>query len=130
MQGDQVLRGAAEAVVDQLTSRDKVARAMTARMLEQGTDHLWLDATGLDAFDERFPTMKALLEALEKDPAVARRRRAMTLAAALLPIAVGLGVRQSVASHQSVCASGADRLAGVWELTPPGVESPRQASMK
>jgi serine/threonine protein kinase/tetratricopeptide (TPR) repeat protein len=78
---------------------------------------------------DRFPSMKALLEALEKDPAVARRRRALTLAAALLPIAVGLGVRQTVASHQSVCASGADRLAGVWELTPGGVESPRQAAI-
>jgi tetratricopeptide (TPR) repeat protein len=73
--------------------------------------------------------MKALLEALEKNPAVARRRRAMTLAAALLPLAVGLGVRQSLASHQAVCGSGADRLAGVWELTPPGVESPRQAAI-
>jgi len=79
--------------------------------------------------NDRFPSMKALLEALEKDPAVARRRRAMTLAAALLPIAVGLGVRQTVASHQSVCASGADRLMGVWELAPAGVESPRQAAI-
>ena len=78
---------------------------------------------------ERFPSMKALLEALEKNPAVARRRRAMTIAAALLPVLVGLGVRQSVASHQSVCGSGADRLAGVWELTAPGVESPRQAAI-
>jgi serine/threonine protein kinase len=79
--------------------------------------------------DERFPSMKALLEALEKDPAVARRRRAMTVAAVLLPIAVGLGVRQSVASHQSVCGGAADRLAGVWELSPPGVESPQQAAI-
>ncbi|HVX96980.1 MAG TPA: serine/threonine-protein kinase [Polyangia bacterium] len=79
--------------------------------------------------DERFPSMKALLEALEKDPAVARRRRAMTVAAALVPLAVGLAVRQSVASHQAVCGSGADRLVGVWELTPPDVESPIQAEI-
>jgi eukaryotic-like serine/threonine-protein kinase len=75
---------------------------------------------------ERYPSMKALLEALEKDPAIALRRRALTVAAVLLPIAVGLGVRQSVASHQSVCGGAADRLAGVWELTAPAVESPRQ----
>ncbi|HVU52291.1 MAG TPA: protein kinase [Polyangia bacterium] len=79
--------------------------------------------------DERFPSMKALLEALEKDPAVALRRRAMTVAAVLLPVAVGLGVRQSVASHQSVCGGAADHLADVWELTASGVESPRQAAI-
>jgi tetratricopeptide (TPR) repeat protein len=80
--------------------------------------------------DERFPSMKALLEALEKDPAVARRRRLAMAAAALLPLAVGLGVRQSLASHQAVCGSGADRLAGVWELSPSGGgESPRQAAI-
>jgi serine/threonine protein kinase len=78
---------------------------------------------------ERFASMKALLEALEKDPAVARRRRALTVAAVLLPIAVGLGVRQSLASHQAVCVGGAERLAGVWELAPPGVESPGQAAI-
>jgi serine/threonine protein kinase/tetratricopeptide (TPR) repeat protein len=78
---------------------------------------------------ERFPSMKALLEALEKDPAVAFRRRALTIAAVLLPVAVGLGVRQSVASHQSVCGGAGDHLADVWELTAPGVESPRQAAI-
>jgi tetratricopeptide (TPR) repeat protein len=79
--------------------------------------------------NERYPSMKALLEALEKDPAVAFRRRAMTVAAVLLPIAVGLGVRQSVASHQSVCNGAADHLADVWELTAPGAESSRQAAI-
>jgi tRNA A-37 threonylcarbamoyl transferase component Bud32/tetratricopeptide (TPR) repeat protein len=78
---------------------------------------------------ERFPSMKALLEALEKDPAVARRRRAMTVAAVLLPVLVGLGVRQSVASHQMVCDGAADRLAGVWELGPASGESARQAAI-
>jgi len=64
-----VLRDAnGERFVDELTSRDKVARAMTARMLEQGTDHLWLDATGLEAFDERFPTIAAAVRAIGLDP--------------------------------------------------------------
>jgi tRNA A-37 threonylcarbamoyl transferase component Bud32 len=79
--------------------------------------------------DERFPSMKALLEALEKDPAVALRRRALTVAALLLPLAVGLGVRQSVASHQSVCRGAVDRLAGVWELSRTGAESARQEAI-
>ena len=50
-----------ERFVDELAPRDVVSRAMTARMLDQGVDHLWLDATGLDAFDERFPTIAASL---------------------------------------------------------------------
>src|SRR5439155_17750382 len=36
--------------VDELLPRDAVARAITARMLEQGTDHVWLDATALEHF--------------------------------------------------------------------------------
>ena len=57
-----------ERFVDELASRDVVAKAMTARMLEQGTDHMWLDATGLEAFDERFPTISAAVRAVHLDP--------------------------------------------------------------
>ncbi|MCU1447853.1 MAG: L-aspartate oxidase, partial [Acidimicrobiales bacterium] len=64
-----VLRDAAgERFVDELASRDVVARAMTGRMLEQGTDHLWLDATALESFDERFPTIAAAVRAIGLDP--------------------------------------------------------------
>src|SRR2546421_1911383 len=55
--------------VDELQPRDVVARAMTARMLEQGVDHLWLDATGLERFSERFPTIAASVTAIGLDPA-------------------------------------------------------------
>ncbi len=55
--------------VDELAPRDVVARAMAARMLEQGIDHLWLDATGLERFAERFPTIAAALEGAGLDPA-------------------------------------------------------------
>jgi L-aspartate oxidase len=58
-----------ERFVDELLPRDAVARAMTARMLEQDVDHLWLDATGLDHFDERFPTIAAAVRAVGLDPA-------------------------------------------------------------
>jgi L-aspartate oxidase len=57
-----------ERFVEELASRDVVAKAMTARMLEQGTDHLWLDATGLEAFDERFPTIAAAVRSIGLDP--------------------------------------------------------------
>src|SRR5947209_6377847 len=55
--------------VDELSPRDVVSRAMTARMLEQGVDHLWLDATGLERFSERFPTIAASVTAIGLDPA-------------------------------------------------------------
>ena len=58
-----------ERFVDELLSRDKVSRAITARMIEQDVEHLWLDATGLDSFAERFPTITAELTKVGLDPA-------------------------------------------------------------
>ncbi len=55
--------------VDELSPRDVVSRAMSAAMGEQGVDHLWLDATGLERFAERFPTIAASLTAVGLDPA-------------------------------------------------------------
>ena len=40
-----------ERFVDELLPRDEVSRAMTRCMLEEGTDHCWLDATGLENFE-------------------------------------------------------------------------------
>src|SRR5438270_507187 len=57
-----------ERFVDELASRDVVAKAMTARMLDQGIDHMWLDATGLHPFDARFPTIAAAVRAVGLDP--------------------------------------------------------------
>ena len=59
-----------ERFVDELLPRDEVSRAMNRRMLDQGVDHLWLDATGLDAFDDRFPTIGAALRPIGLDPSV------------------------------------------------------------
>jgi aspartate oxidase len=58
-----------ERFVDELRPRDVVARAITAKLIEHGTDHVWLDATGLERFDERFPTIAAELRAAGLDPA-------------------------------------------------------------
>jgi len=62
--------GRSERFVDELAPRDVVSRAMAARMAEQGVDHLWLDATALGHFDQRFPTIAASLAAIGLDPAV------------------------------------------------------------
>jgi L-aspartate oxidase len=54
--------------VDELAPRDVVSRAMAERMRLQGVDSLWLDATGLASFDDRFPTIAASLQAIGLDP--------------------------------------------------------------
>jgi L-aspartate oxidase len=42
---------------------------MADRMAAQGVEFLWLDATGLESFDSRFPTVAASLHAAGLDPA-------------------------------------------------------------
>ncbi len=59
--------GDGERFVDELLPRDKVSRAIVARMAEQGTDHVWLDATGLERFSDRFPTIAAALATIGLD---------------------------------------------------------------
>lgn len=57
-----------ERFVDEMLPRDQVSRAMNQRMNELGVDHCWLDATMLDAFDVRFPTIASSLFELGLDP--------------------------------------------------------------
>jgi L-aspartate oxidase len=66
--GALIRDGRGHRFVDELAPRDQVARAMTGRMLEEGSEHCWLDATGLDHFAERFPTITASLVAVGLDP--------------------------------------------------------------
>ncbi len=58
-----------ERFVDELAPRDVVSRAMAERMRDQGVESLWLDATALDSFDTRFPTISASLADIGLDPA-------------------------------------------------------------
>ena len=58
-----------ERFVDELLPRDKVSRAITERMHDLGADHVFLDATGLDDFAVRFPTIAAALAEVGLDPA-------------------------------------------------------------
>ena len=55
--------------VDELAPRDVVSRAMAERMAAEGVEHLWLDATLLESFDERFPTIATSLRGVGLDPA-------------------------------------------------------------
>jgi len=57
-----------ERFVDELLPRDRVSRAITERMQDLHSEHCWLDATGLDNFAVRFPTIAAALTELGLDP--------------------------------------------------------------
>src|SRR5437667_8666124 len=59
---------AGEHALGDLAPRDIVARAITRRLQEQGTDHLWLDATSIDSFEARFPTIWRASRAVGLDP--------------------------------------------------------------
>lgn len=89
-----------ERFVDELLPRDVVSRAILARMTEQGADHVWLDATGLDHFADRFPNIAASLGEVGLD---ASRD--------LLPVA-------PAAHHQCggvvTDLSGATTMSGLW----------------
>ena len=89
-----------ERFVDELLPRDVVSRAITAVMAEQGIDHVWLDATVLQHFELRFPTIAADLEIAGLDPS-----------ADFLPVA-------PAAHHQCggvvTDLNGATSLPGLW----------------
>ena len=51
-----------------LAPRDVVSRAVARRLVDRGLDHLWLDATSIDDFTHRFPTIWAHCRAAGLDP--------------------------------------------------------------
>ncbi|MFE3289380.1 L-aspartate oxidase [Rhodococcus sp. NPDC059234] len=65
--GDSVTAGVHP--MGDLAPRDVVSRAIASRLRALGTDHVYLDATGLSGFPERFPTITASCLAAGIDPA-------------------------------------------------------------
>lgn len=66
-----LLRGPdGERFVDELQPRDVVSRAEKEMMIATGSDHVWLDATGLDDFAGRFPNISSELAHVGLDPTV------------------------------------------------------------
>jgi eukaryotic-like serine/threonine-protein kinase len=64
---------------------------------------------------QRYPSMRALADALSRDPAAARRRWLTAAAGACLAIAA-LGVNARISNRNAAVCSGADaKLAGVWD---------------
>ncbi len=53
-----------------LAPRDVVSRAIAEQLRANGVDHVWLDATMIDDFDLRFPTIFAACSTADFDPRV------------------------------------------------------------
>jgi len=98
--GAKIRDGRGRQFVDELLPRDVVTRAITAKVLEEGGDHVWLDATGLEDFAVRFPTIAASLAAAGLDPATD-----------LLPIAPAA---HFLSGGVLTDLDGATSLAGLW----------------
>ena len=58
-----------ERFVDELAPRDVVARAIVDVASQQGTEHVWLDVSGLADFGARFPSLTSALETVGLNPA-------------------------------------------------------------
>jgi tetratricopeptide (TPR) repeat protein len=65
--------------------------------------------------DARYPSMSALLTVLRADPSVVRARRLRWLAAAALVGLAAVGWRVQHHAEVQTCASGARKLAGIWD---------------
>jgi hypothetical protein len=64
---------------------------------------------------DRFGSMRELLDALAKDPAIRRRRIAAVLGAAALVTASVLSVRFAVTYRQELCLGAEAQLADIWD---------------
>ena len=64
---------------------------------------------------DRWPSMDALVEVLERDPAQARRRRALAGVALVVAVIAGAGLWRAGRRGDSLCQGGDARLAGTWE---------------
>jgi L-aspartate oxidase len=83
-----------------LAPRDVVSRAIARRLVDRGIDHLWLDATVITDFPERFPTIWGSAQSVGIDP----RREWMPVAPAAHYLCGGVATD----------LDGATTLPGLW----------------
>jgi tetratricopeptide (TPR) repeat protein/predicted Ser/Thr protein kinase len=79
----------------------------------------------------RWPSMTALLEALDQDPARARRRRGAAAGIVLLVGAAAFTLVRGPRHAESLCRGGPARLAGIWEpAAAGGAPRPRRDALE
>ena len=69
---------------------------------------------------ERFESMPAMLEELQRDPARRRGKLAIGAAALALAAALTVGVQQASTRGQRLCRGAGEKVVSAWELAPDG----------
>lgn len=80
--------------------------------------------------EDRYATMRELLDALARDPAIARRRWLMAGAVAASAVGLAIGVQRAADSKRAFCAAAPEKLADAWELPGGSREGSRHAVVK
>jgi tetratricopeptide (TPR) repeat protein/predicted Ser/Thr protein kinase len=82
--------------------------------------------------EDRYESMDQLLEALRRDPAVARRRWLIAGTVFVAAAALALGVQRASDSRRAFCAAGPQKLTAAWELPRLAgkAEGPRHAAVR
>jgi tetratricopeptide (TPR) repeat protein len=78
--------------------------------------------------DDRFPSMPALLAALEDDPGVKRRKWLTITAATTLALGFATAANRIGSGQRTMCLGSAARLDGIWE--PRGTRSARKDAIR
>jgi tetratricopeptide (TPR) repeat protein len=76
---------------------------------------------------QRFPSMQALLTALEDDPSMRRRRLALVLGVSAATLVATAGVRHFTSAPVVDCGGGLDRWAPAWS---PGADDARRRAIR
>jgi tetratricopeptide (TPR) repeat protein/tRNA A-37 threonylcarbamoyl transferase component Bud32 len=79
--------------------------------------------------EDRYPSMREILTALGRDPAVARRRWLAAGGVVAASVALAFGVQRAADSKRAFCAAGPEKLTAAWEL-PGRKDGPRHVAVR
>jgi tetratricopeptide (TPR) repeat protein/tRNA A-37 threonylcarbamoyl transferase component Bud32 len=79
--------------------------------------------------EDRYPSMREMLDALGRDPAVARRRWLMAGGVLAAATALVFGVHRASDSKRAFCAAGPEKIAATWELPTTRADGPRHVAV-
>lgn len=80
--------------------------------------------------EDRYKSMRELLEALARDPAIARRRWLMAGAVAASAVGLAIGVQRAADTKRAFCAAAPEKLATAWELPAGKGDGPKHAAVR
>jgi tetratricopeptide (TPR) repeat protein len=82
--------------------------------------------------EDRYPSMRAMLDALGRDPAVARRRWLVAGAVVAGLSVLAIGFQRAADTRRAFCAAAPQKLTVAWELaaSATGTEGPRHSAVR